>query len=97
MDKRENVLAAIYGAVDEVNEARAPGEQLEKTPETVLFGRAAKLDSLGLVTLIVAAEQRIEETFGVTLTLADEHALSQRHSPFRSIGSLADYALTRLP
>jgi len=97
MDKRDQVLAVIYAAVDELNELQPLEGRLEKTPEAVLFGRAAKIDSLGLVNLLVATEQRLNDAFGVALTLADEKAMSQRNSPFRSVGSLADYIVTLLP
>lgn len=61
-------------------------------PATALFGDDGVLDSVGLVSLVVGVEQAIEEQFGVVLSLADEKALSQRHSPYRTVGSLADYA-----
>jgi RNase H-fold protein (predicted Holliday junction resolvase) len=44
-----------------------------------------------LVNLIITVEQEVENRFGVTVTLADERALSMKASPFRSIQSLADY------
>ena len=56
-----------------------------------LIGRQAVLDSLGLVTLIVDLEQRLEEEYGVSLILVDEQAMSQRSSPFRTVQSLIDY------
>ncbi|WP_298817372.1 acyl carrier protein [Chloroflexus sp.] len=59
--------------------------------QTILFGKGAPLDSLALVTMIVDLEQRLEEEYGITLTLADERAMSQRNSPFRTIRSLVDY------
>lgn len=59
--------------------------------ETRLIGKDAALDSLGLVTLIVDLEARIEERYDVALTLADERAMSQQRSPFRSVGALADH------
>ncbi len=43
--------------------------------------------------MVVDLEQRLEETFGITLTLADDRAMSQRNSPFRSIGALVDYLM----
>lgn len=58
---------------------------------TSLVGQQAVLDSLALVTLIVDLEQRIEEEYGAILTLADDRAMSQRSSPFRTIGSLTAY------
>jgi acyl carrier protein len=96
LTKKEKVLQAIGSAIDEINERSVVVRKLEKTPETVLFGKAGVLDSLGLVNLIVATERNIMNQFGVTVTLADERALSQNHSPFASVGSLADYILLRL-
>jgi acyl carrier protein len=86
---REVVLAAI----DEINETLPGDRKLTKQPETRLFGRGSTLDSLGLVSLIVAVEQRLGEEFGLALTLADEKALSRASSPFRSIDSLTSYVL----
>lgn len=85
----DTILQTIYSAVDELNQQVS--EQLEKSIDTVLFGKGGTLDSLGLVTLIVLTEQKIEEGFGITITLADEKAMSRQNSPFKSIGTLADY------
>jgi acyl carrier protein len=68
-----------------------PDRQLIKAPETRLLGSQSVLDSMHLVSLIVTIEREVEDAFGVTLTLADERALSMNASPFRSIRSLADY------
>ena len=51
---------------------------------------------IALVSLIVAVEQNIEDEFGISITLADERAMSQENSPFRSVRSLADYVETIL-
>lgn len=59
--------------------------------DTSLIGKQAVLDSLALVTLIVDLEQRIEEDYNVAITLADDRAMSQKHSPFRTVGSLTAY------
>lgn len=63
----------------------------ELTRDTQLFGDAGVLDSMGLVTLIVAVEQAVEDRFDKAVTLADEKALSQARSPYRSVLSLAEY------
>jgi acyl carrier protein len=91
MNDSENILAAIYRAVDWINGESPPDRQLSKAPETQLLGSHSILDSMHLVSLIVAVEREVEETFGLALTLADERALSMKASPFRSIQSLADY------
>jgi acyl carrier protein len=91
MSMTERILQAIYDAVDEINEQLPKGNSLAKSPETVLFGQSGQLDSLGLVSLIVAVEQNIQAEFGSDVTLADERALSQRNSPFRTITTLSEY------
>jgi acyl carrier protein len=91
MNDPENIVAAIYRAVDWINGELPPDRQLIKAPETRLLGAQSVLDSMRLVSLIVTIEREVEDTFGVALTLADERALSMKESPFRSIQSLADY------
>jgi acyl carrier protein len=91
MNSPQNFIAAIYCAVDWINGELPPDRQLIKAPETKLLGSQSVLDSMHLVSLILAIEREVEDTFGVTVTLADERALSMKASPFRSIQSLADY------
>lgn len=91
MDEKETIIQTIYGVVDEVNLQQPDNGQLEKSLDTVLFGQNGKLDSLGLVNFVVAAEQNIEEALGVSVSVSDERAMSQRNSPFRTIGTLVDY------
>ena len=91
MDDTKNIVTAIYRAVDWINGELPPDRQLSKAPETRLLGSQSVLDSMHLVSLIVAIEREVEDTLGMALTLADERALSMNASPFRSIQSLADY------
>lgn len=63
---------------------------------TRLFGEGGLLDSMALVSLVIGVEQALEEKHNVTVALADEKALSQRSSPYRTIGTLAAYAAQEL-
>jgi len=64
--------------------------------DTRLFGGDSHLDSTALVSLIVEVEQQVNETYAIDIVIADDRAMSQAHSPFRTIGSLADYIETLL-
>ena len=55
MSNRESIIRLIYEAIDEFNLQHPPEERLEKSAESVLFGPSGRLDSLGLVDLILAA------------------------------------------
>lgn len=92
MFQNSRVTQAIFQAIDELNEQLPSEKNLNKSEATVLFGQIGGLDSLALANLIVAAEQCIEDEFGVSIILADEKAMSQRNSPFRTVGTLVNYA-----
>jgi acyl carrier protein len=84
-------VQCIYGVLDEFNQELPVGLKLSKSTDTVLYGENGQLDSINLVHLIVAVEERVEQEFGVTVTLADERALSMRNSPFATVSSLSTY------
>ena len=65
---------------------------IDLTANSALFGKDGIVDSIGLVSLVVAVEQEIENVYGVSISLADERAMSQKSSPYQTINSLAEYA-----
>ncbi len=90
------IITLINESLEELQGQLGYQINLDQGPETRLYGRKGALDSLGLVSLIVALEQALEDEFQVTVALADERAMSQARSPFRTIGSLAEYAQERV-
>ncbi len=86
----KGITQSLFNVIDEFNRTLPAEKRLEKALDTTLFGKNG-LDSIGLVNLIVAAEQRIEEDFGIPISLADERAMSQEKSPFRTVDTLANY------
>lgn len=93
---QQDVFAAVLEAVTELNEQLDAEHKLELSSETRLLGKDSKLDSFGLVNLIILVEEKLYDKFDKSITLADERAMSQEHSPFRSVQSLADYAFALL-
>src|SRR5262245_41525642 len=86
---RPRKMNSFEAIVLEAAEAVAGATALNaKSP---LFGQDGVLDSVGLVSLIVAIEQSVEESHGVTLTLASEKAMSRRSSPFATVGTVVNY------
>ena len=90
---RQTALDAIFAAIDEVNEDLEEGAKLQRSPETLLFGAEAQLDSILLVNLVSSAEQHLFDMTGQEILLASEAAMSRRNSPYRSAETLADYAV----
>lgn len=72
------------------------GYSAQMNGDTVLFGKEGALDSMGLVTLVIAVEQAIEDKYDQSVSLADEKAMSQERSPYRSVASLAEYAASQI-
>lgn len=92
---RQEMIDLIIDTANELgsDEIGVAGELSENS---ILFGKGGALDSMGLVTLIVAVEQAIEDRFDATAALADEKAMSQARSPYRSVASLAEYAVSQI-
>ena len=91
MKKRKTIEKTIFNSIEEINHKFQNSQYLKKSSETVLYGKDGSLDSLGLVNLLVIIEQNIEDDFDVSINIADERAMSQKHSPFRTVETLADY------
>jgi acyl carrier protein len=95
-DDVQQVVELIIDNVNQLKETQGLKVPAELDSATTLFGGDGFLDSMALVTLVVAVEQAVEEKFGTNVSLADPGAMSQEHSPYRTIGALADYAVERL-
>ena len=85
------ILEIVCEAIKEKNAQLQDGQQMGQSTETELYGKGGVLDSLGLVGLLASIEERVDDIYDVTITIADERALSKKHSPFRTVGSLVDY------
>ena len=94
MDKYERIKSAVFQAVDEVNSQLLEEQKLDKSPEEIIVGREAKLDSLALVNLIVDVESKIDHEFGVNINFVNE--IVQGEFPFNTIGSLIEYLVILL-
>lgn len=92
----DELTQIIIAATRELGAEQGIDVAPELTPETRLFGEGGLLDSMALVSLVIAVEQAVEEKYQVSVALADEKALSQRSSPYRTIGTLAAYAAQQL-
>lgn len=87
----ERIESIIINTLEEVKDV-IDNQNLDAIDANIkLFGKEGVLDSMGLVSLITELEEKIEDEFGISLTLADERAMSQKKSPFLTISSLAKY------
>ena len=91
MNDTNYALQAVYAALDQLNRRRPADRRLPKEPDTLLIGPEGRLDSLALVTFIVAVEEQIEDRFGRRISLTDDAVLSSDNGPMRSVGALALY------
>lgn len=94
---RAEVLDLIVTTLQNLLESDSDSEtSIHFDERTRLYGSEGLLDSLRLVTLVLDLEQEINDHMGTSITITDSRAMSQERSPFRMVGSLADYILDRL-
>ena len=85
------IMNIITVALKEINEELSLSELENPNVNTKLFGGSGALDSLALVSFIADVEEKISDAFGKNIILADEKAMSQKVSPFRSVETLSLY------
>ena len=88
---REDILALVYSAIDEVDPVTSSGSPLEKSLDARLLGSDKGVDSLTFVNLVVAIEEQIQKKLGKSVVLVDEDNMAMDAHPFRTIGTMADY------
>lgn len=90
--KDESALLVIDAYREILDLQQVDFEKPEKIDKhTPVYGSNGYLDSLGLVNLVVAIEEKVKETFNVSISLATEKAMSRTRSPFRDVKSLSLY------
>ena len=82
-------LAIVYRAIDVINEEFSLS--IGKNPDTQLFGSKGTLDSIGLVNFITIIEELVEKETGKYITVANEAAMLETSSPFKSVASLVKH------
>ncbi len=88
MDK---VIQIILDQIQQYNEIADTPIDTGAGEESVLFGSGSPLDSTGFVSLMLDIEQAVSDAFQKDIALVDARAMSQKNSPFRTVGSLAQY------
>ena len=87
----DEIVALVREAIIETVDLEDTFSEQDIDAKTRLFGAKGLLDSLDLVNLIVEVEERVEDRYGLPISIADERAMSRRRSPFLFVGTLAGY------
>jgi acyl carrier protein len=80
--------AIVYDAIDAVNQQLPAAKRLRKSPDTNIIGPGSALDSLAIINLVVAVEEKVADRTGVAVQLLDADMIGG-DSPFRTVDSLA--------
>ncbi len=85
---KEELIDIIYECLGEVNEQLPKDQQIQKSPDASLVGRAGGLDSLGFVNFIALIEEKCAYKYGIDLSLMDT-ALHEDDA-LENVGRFAD-------
>jgi acyl carrier protein len=87
---RARIVDLITGGVRTLLSERGHPVPDDLGESTRLIGEQV-LSSLELVSVIVMVEEALQDEHDISVTIADERAMSRSRSPFRTVGALADY------
>ena len=88
---KNEIQNLVINAANELNNLLDNKLLTDRGSDCELYGQSGMLDSIALVTLIVKIEEKIEAKFDTPIILANEKAMSQKRSPFLTIGTLSTY------
>jgi len=85
----------VFRAIVRVNELLPDSSALAKRADEPLAGVGSKLDSMGIVNLIVAVEEEVIRQCSVQISLADARG-NGTSDPLETVGSLIDHLTNTL-
>lgn len=85
------IVDVLFNSIDEFNKLKDNHEKIIKNESSSLMSVEHSMDSLSLVEFILIVEDNFLDSFGISITIADDRAMSELNSPFKSIESLAKY------
>jgi hypothetical protein len=90
---RQRALELIYETIDLVNQQLPPTQRLARAPATVIVGAGGSLDSLGIVTFVLALEEKSADSLGRSIQLLKPEWLADG-GPFTTVDRLATHLTT---
>jgi acyl carrier protein len=87
------ITQQIVDALGELNQQLPPESRIETSPGALLLAPEGKLDSLGLVNLILLIEERMASQLSTEISLTDDRTLAQPQVAFHDVASLAQHIL----
>jgi hypothetical protein len=81
MADRNPIQAVVFEAIDRVNEVLLDESAVAKDTGTILLGDGAVLDSMGFVNFVVALEERLKDTTGISLSVVEELNAANNGAP----------------
>ena len=88
---KKKYLQIIKGAIQELNNSKGEEDKIGLAPNTVLLGTDSAIESIDLINMIVAIEEKVKTEYGQSIVLVNEHSMSSPNHPFQTISSLATY------
>jgi acyl carrier protein len=87
----QKIEKIIFESINDLNETLSNKIDITDKKNIFIYGDNGVIDSIGLISLIVDIEYKIEEIFHLSITLANEKSISQKNSPFKTICTLSKY------
>jgi acyl carrier protein len=89
--RRAELEAAVFRAVDKLNELLPEDQQVAKDRAAILIDEGTNLDSLSVINLLVFIEDEISGALGIELSLTGEDdSVALPGEALRTLGNLVD-------
>ena len=90
-NKYKKILDIIYSSIIEVNKQQPPEYTIRAHKDEFLISEESSIDSLGMITLLINIEDKIQNEFNKKLDLVEEKLISDENSPIKTVDGLAKW------
>lgn len=94
MNQMRLIDASVREAMEQINEFQPADATLEDSEDCIVTGVGGVLDSLGVVSFVLALEEALRSRVGSEITLFDEHLIADPTGPFETVSSLKRHIMT---
>jgi hypothetical protein len=91
--RSHQINKVVDDSINEINEGFFLDLKIETSPESEILGL---IDSMQVVALLVALEEKIEEYFNEQIELVDDIDMLREGGPLQTVGALKDYLNKKL-
>ena len=93
---QREVMELLAAALSDLNEQLPESAQLGLGENAPLLGDGGGLDSLAMINLVAAIEEKIEARYNIYVAVSSQDVAAEGEDPWQTVGTMANFLTRRI-